>query len=254
MQSPKTGHSLEDDSLVFDEALAASLNEHLERVALPQLSSTEQFRLVDIVECVATVEKHRRSMDDNAGRYLLFFRQHMLRRGQKLPEMSTVSWREIVWAFHSDSHEILTDLVSKQFHGRVLWENAREGGLFMWITDVNALVCTHSAKGSRRSALFLTCPQRAQLEIIARNEYGKSDEKNPINCSLFYLALKKKNVLQGLWRMATWHREQAATYRLLSNNFNDPRWRSAALKNAYALLGRRRFGVFPRCQCFCTCR
>lgn len=83
-------------------------------------------------------------MDDNAARYLLFFRQHMLRRGQKLPELSTVSWREIVWAFHSDSHEILTDLVSKQFQGRMQWENARESGLFMWITDVNALVCVNS--------------------------------------------------------------------------------------------------------------
>ncbi|WEW54933.1 regulator of (H+)-ATPase in vacuolar membrane [Emydomyces testavorans] len=214
-------YSLEDDSLVLDETVAAALNEHLARIALPHLSSREQFRLVDIVECVATVEKHRRSMDDNAARYLLFFRQHILRRSQRLPELSTVSWREIIWAFHSDSHEILADLVSRQFQGKMLWGNARESGLFMWITDVNAL--------------------RTQMETIARNEYGKTDERNPVDCSLFYLALRKKKILQGLWRMATWHREQAATYRLLSNNFKDPRWQSAALKNAYALLGKRRF-------------
>lgn len=55
------------------------------------------------------------------------------------------------------------------------------------------------------------------------------------------MALKKKAVLVGLWRMATWSREQAATQRLLSNNFNEPRWRTAALKNAYALMGKRRF-------------
>jgi hypothetical protein len=41
--------------------------------------------------------------------------------------------------------------------------------------------------------------------------------------------------------MATWSREQAATHRLLSNNFNEERWKTAALKNAYALMGRRRF-------------
>jgi hypothetical protein len=41
--------------------------------------------------------------------------------------------------------------------------------------------------------------------------------------------------------MATWSREQGATYRLLSNNFNDDRWKTAALKNAYALMGKRRF-------------
>jgi hypothetical protein len=69
--------------------------------------------------------------------------------------------------------------------------------------------------------------------------------KNPIDCSLFYLALKKKVVLQGLWRMAAWHKEQSATIRLLSNNFNDPKWKIAAMKNAYALLGKRRHGKCP---------
>lgn len=42
--------------------------------------------------------------------------------------------------------------------------------------------------------------------------------------------------------MAAWNREQSATQKLLSNNFQDPRWKTAALKNAYALLGRHRFG------------
>ena len=41
--------------------------------------------------------------------------------------------------------------------------------------------------------------------------------------------------------MATWSREQGATHRLLSNNFAEERWKTAALKNAYALMGRRRF-------------
>ena len=84
--------------------------------------------------------------------------------------------------------------------------------------------------------------QVAQFEVIARNEYTKSDMKNPIDCSLFYLALKKKTVLQGLWRMAGWNREQGATVRLLSNNFHEKKWKTAAMKNAYALLGKHRFG------------
>ena len=67
--------------------------------------------------------------------------------------------------------------------------------------------------------------------------------KNPIDCSLYYIALRKKTVLQGLWRIAGWNREQAATQRLLANNFQEPKWKTAALKNAYALLGKRRFGL-----------
>lgn len=88
---------------------------------------------------------------------------------------------------------------------------------------------------------WLTISQRAQFEVIARNEYTKTDDKNPVDCSLYYLALNKKAVLVGLWRIASWNREQAGTQRLLANNFKEPRWRTAALKNAYALMGKRRF-------------
>jgi hypothetical protein len=91
--------------------------------------------------------------------------------------------------------------------------------------------------------------QRAQFEIIARNEYTKSEDKNPVDCSLYYLALKKKAVLIGLWRMATWSREQSATQKLLSNDYNEARWKTAALKNAYALMGKRRFGILHAILC-----
>lgn len=96
--------------------------------------------------------------------------------------------------------------------------------------------------------LGLMTPQRAQFENVGRNEYTKTDDKNPVDCSLYYIALKKKAVLTGLWRMATWSREQGATQKFLSNNFDEPRWRTAALKNAYALMGKRRFGKSCACQ------
>ncbi|RFU34559.1 hypothetical protein B7463_g1817, partial [Scytalidium lignicola] len=208
-----------DDAETITEAVASSINEKLTKFTLPQLSRQEQIHLADIVECVAVVEKQRRSMDDNAARFMLFFRQHILHRG-RTNEIS-LSWREFNWAYHSSSQDVLIDMVSRHFHGRLLWEHARESGLFMWITDSNTL--------------------KSQFEVIARNEYTKTDLKNPVDCSLFYLALKKKAILQGLWRMASWNREQTATVRLLSNNFQEQKWKTVALKNAYALLGKRRF-------------
>ncbi|KAL9638370.1 MAG: hypothetical protein Q9204_001528 [Flavoplaca sp. TL-2023a] len=211
----------DDETQPHIEEVAASLNETLSQLSIPQLSSQEQLHLADMVNCVSTVIKHQRSMDENATRYLLFFRQHMIRKSQTPPKRAGITYREIVWAYHSGSQDILVDLTSRQFQNRMLWADARDCGLFMWINDVNAL--------------------RAQLETIARNEYAKTDEKNPIDCSLYYLALRKKNVLVGLWRMAAWNREQASTQRLLSNNFQEARWKTAALKNAYALLGKRRF-------------
>lgn len=130
----------EDEPETVSEDLAASLNENLTKVAVPHLSSQEQIHLADIVECVATIEKHRRSMDDDAIRYLLFFRQYMLRRGHAPSSQVGITWREIIWAYHSGSQDILLDLVSKQFQGKMLWGHARESGVFMWMTDLSALV------------------------------------------------------------------------------------------------------------------
>ena len=140
MRSSYLDSTEEEFSSAMDEKAAAALNECLARIALPQLSSHEQFRLADTIECIAMVEKHQRSMDDNAARYLLFFRQHMLRRSQGVANKDTVSWREIVWAFHSSSQDILTDLVSRQFNGKLTWKAARESGLFMWLSDPVAVV------------------------------------------------------------------------------------------------------------------
>lgn len=145
MSSAKELRSLHVDFLeaepeIVSEDLAASLNDKLTRLALPYLSSREQIHLADMIECVATVEKYRRSMDDCAMRYLLFFRQHMLRKLQNPPNHMDITWREIAWAYHSGSQEILIDLVSRQYHGRMLWEHARESGMFMWMTDLSTLV------------------------------------------------------------------------------------------------------------------
>ncbi|KAI9892011.1 MAG: regulator of (H+)-ATPase in vacuolar membrane [Vezdaea aestivalis] len=209
------------DNKELDEGVAAELTEKLMNFSIPQLSPLEQIHLADIVQCAATAEKHKRSMDENAYRYLLFFRQHMIRSKDGPASEMNVSWREIVWAYHSNSQDILIDLVSRQFQGRLLWERARESGLFMWLRDVTAL--------------------RAQMEIVARNQYTQTDEKNPVDCSLFYFALRKKNVVLGLWRMASWNREQRSTQRLLANDFQETNWKTTALKNAYALLGKHRY-------------
>jgi hypothetical protein len=136
LQSSYADFSDDTEPVSVTGELAGNLNELLTTKQIPLLSSREQFRLADIVECIGMVEKHRRSIDANAGRFLLFFRQHVLSEAQKTP----ISWREIIWAFHSGSQDILADLVSKHFNGKMLWQHAKECGLFMWMTDINALV------------------------------------------------------------------------------------------------------------------
>ena len=106
----------------------------------------------------------------------------------------------------------------------MLWKDARNIGLGFWIGNSATL--------------------KTQFENIARNQYWGADgqQKDPVQCSLFYFALKKKNVLLGLWKLANTHAEQAVMLKFLPNNFDEERWRSAALKNAFALLGKQRYG------------
>lgn len=85
------------------------------------------------------------------------------------------------------------------------------------------------------------------METIARNEYMLGEERDPTKCSLFYFALGKVRLVQGLWRQASWHPESNVMLKFLSNDFEQDRWRTAALKNAFALLGKRRNGMFYRC-------
>jgi hypothetical protein len=83
--------------------------------------------------------------------------------------------------------------------------------------------------------------QKEQMEVVARNEYMAGDDRDPERCSLFYFALGKRRLVHGLWKQAAWHHEQNAMLRFLGNDFDLPRWKTAALKNAYALLGKKRY-------------
>lgn len=79
------------------------------------------------------------------------------------------------------------------------------------------------------------------METIARNEYLAEDMRDPTACSLFYFALGKVRLVHGLWKQASWHKEQNVMLKFLSNDFSQAKWKTAALKNAYALLARQRF-------------
>ena len=71
------------------------------------------------------------------------------------------------------------------------------------------------------------------------------DNRDPTKCSLFYFALGKVKLVHGLWRQAAWHKEQTLMLKFLGNDFTNPRWKTAALKNAFALLSKQRYGALP---------
>lgn len=67
------------------------------------------------------------------------------------------------------------------------------------------------------------------------------DDRDPTSCSLIFFALGKTKVVHGLWRQAPGHKEQKLMLKFLANDFTLDRWKTAAMKNAYALLSKQRY-------------
>ncbi|KAK9450684.1 RAVE protein 1 C terminal-domain-containing protein [Limtongia smithiae] len=213
-----TANLAEDQDFdTFNEGAALALTDYLKNVSLPYLTSHQQISLTAIVEGMGQVEEQRSSLDENGVRYFLAFRLFILHR----ESMIQMPYRDHNWAYHSESQEVLVDLIMKSYNGRMTWQQARESGMFVWLRSSTAA--------------------REQFEAMARIIYTNSEPRNPVDCTLFYLALRKKQILLGLWRMASYHKEQRAMMKFLANNFSEPRWKTAALKNAYVLLSKQRY-------------
>ncbi|MGH0182408.1 UNVERIFIED_CONTAM: hypothetical protein FKN15_021343, partial [Acipenser sinensis] len=70
---------------------------------------------------------------------------------------------------------------------------------------------------------------------VAKAAFQRNND--PLDAAIYYLAMKKKAVVWGLYRA---QRDSKMT-QFFNNNFSEDRWRKAALKNAFALLGKQRF-------------
>lgn len=204
------------DYEVFDEFNSTVLEllvEKLTKVSLPLLTRHQQITLINVTNIVSNLTKYKGSMDENGMKFLL---------GLELFESSLkqkhLSMRDISWALHSDQKEMLFSTVDNVYHHRLSWEQVKKVGLAYWI-DKHRLATL--------------------VETIARNEFG--DSRDPSGrVSVLYLAIKKKQVLVGLWR-TIYHPERDKVLKFLSNNFSEERWQTAALKNAFVLLGKHRY-------------
>jgi hypothetical protein len=73
------------------------------------------------------------------------------------------------------------------------------------------------------------------FEKVAKTAFQANQD--PLDAAIFYLAMKKKSLVWGLYRSV---KDERMT-QFFSNDFTQDRWRKAALKNAFALLGKQRF-------------
>ncbi|KAJ3552447.1 hypothetical protein NM688_g4146 [Phlebia brevispora] len=227
----------ESDETGFSRGLVSHLMERLEEQPLPHLTPNEQQSLLVLIQTTLEVDEQRRALDSNGLRYLISMRVfHIYNRRLSAPttpaskgslayhaqRRERLRYRDMIWAFHSESQDLLLSASNASCEGgKMCWPDARALGVYIWLQSPETM--------------------KAHMEVIARNQYLAGDNRDPTQCSLFYFALGKVKLVHGLWRQASWHKEQAVMLKFLANDFSQPRWRTAALKNAFALLSKRRF-------------
>lgn len=237
--TPTASSELDDE---FDEPLVQELVDRLDGPVSIPLTQLEKATLAALAQATLEVEESRRSLDICGLRYLISIRQFanreriVLAHGADTPDKphdpdlpnmplpkAKISFRNIVWATHSESHQVLLQAATASCeNNKMMMDDAKRLGVFLWLRSQDDI--------------------RNQLEVVARNRFMADEQRDPTSVSLIFFALGKKQVVHGLWRQAPGHKEQNMMLKFLANDFTTERWRTAALKNAYALLSKQRYG------------
>ena len=234
----------------FGPRQARLLSKLLTHTHLPGLTSLDQMHLLALADTVSTCEldlaerfaidaarkaiskentdsggaadsASPESLDDCGLRFLLAMKhfsylQRCLPIAQrKLMKFKGMDTKNIIWAFHSESEEELLNMIPCVSKGAPTWPDLRELGVGWWITNNTIL--------------------KRLFEKVAKASFQAKND--PLDAAIFYLAMKKKTLVWGLYRSVG--DERMTTF--FKNNFAEDRWRKAALKNAFALMGKQRF-------------
>ncbi|XP_036136303.1 dmX-like protein 1 isoform X6 [Molossus molossus] len=209
---------------------AQVLSGHLLHSSLPGLSRMEQMSLMALADTIATTSTDiGESRDRNQGgetldecglKFLLAVRLHTFLttslpayRAQLLHQGLSTS--HFAWAFHSVAEEELLNMLPTMQKDNPTWSELRAMGVGWWIRN--------------------TCILRKCIEKVAKAAFYRNND--PLDAAIFYLAMKKKAVIWGLYRS----QKDTKMTQFFGHNFEDERWRKAALKNAFSLLGKQRF-------------
>ncbi|XP_005376601.1 PREDICTED: dmX-like protein 1 isoform X2 [Chinchilla lanigera] len=209
---------------------AQVLSGHLLHSSLPGLSRMEQMSLMALADTIATTstdigESRDRSqggetLDECGLKFLLAVRLHTFLttslpgyRAQLLHQGLSTS--HFAWAFHSVAEEELLNMLPAMQKDDPTWSELKAMGVGWWVRNIRIL--------------------RKCIEKVAKAAFYRKND--PLDAAIFYLAMKKKAVIWGLYRS----QKDTRMTQFFGHNFEEERWRKAALKNAFSLLGKQRF-------------
>ncbi|KAI6176952.1 hypothetical protein M3Y97_00854600 [Aphelenchoides bicaudatus] len=160
------------------------------------------------------------TVDECGLRFLMAMKQHeyllkhMPKQRNRLRTRG-MSTSQIVWAFHSDAESELLNALPCCQKGQENWEDLRAYGIAWWVKNTTTL--------------------RLCIEKVAKTTYQET--QNPMDVALYYLALRKKNVLTHLFKSVN-DQPKADFFR---EDFEQEKWKKAAQKNAFILMSKQNF-------------
>lgn len=205
--------ALADTLASFHGTLADRLDSEIVHTAPKDNVSRQNYEM--------TIQATPDSLDDCGLRYFLAVRHHTyLLRCLPLAQRAQLQRHglgphNLVWAFHSETQEELAQLIPALQKPTLRWAELRELGIGWWVRSNQLL--------------------RRIIEKLAKSSF--TAKQNPLDAALYYMAMKKKTILAGLFRTVNDKRMSD----FFQNDFSQDRWRKAALKNAYVLLGKQQF-------------
>ncbi|KAH0628151.1 hypothetical protein JD844_008947 [Phrynosoma platyrhinos] len=210
---------------------AQVLSRHLLHSSLPGLTRMEQMSLMALADTIAITStdigesrdrsKGGETLDECGLKFLLAVRLHTFmttslppaHRAQLLHQ--GLSSSHFAWAFHSVAEEELLNVLPAMQKHDPTWSELRAMGVGWWVRNTHSL--------------------RRCIEKVAKAAFQRNND--PLDAAIFYLAMKKKAVIWGLYRSI----KDTKMTQFFGQNFTEDRWRKAALKNAFSLLGKQRF-------------
>lgn len=155
---PDTQSNQDDDE--FNSTIIADLIERLDGPVYIPLTNTEKSSLATVAQATLEVERQRRSLDLCGLRYLISLRMIVnidkmaaYRSGTATPstamgqiekekeKTTRLSFRNIVWATHSESQDVMLGAANESCKsGKLLWDDARRLGVFLWLKNTESIV------------------------------------------------------------------------------------------------------------------
>ena len=230
------------DMSIFSPQVANKLVKSLQSNLLPDLTVVEQVCLVAIIDTVANtklscngksnpqgrnkitgegsgvsvtlssgagyavgseIKGGGEAMDDCGLRYLLKLKNHStfqdyIPEGAKKNDLSP---HDFIWAFHSDAENDLLSSVPCVQCDQLSWARLRDAGVGWWLRSNDTLRRLIEKVG--HVVLCEMCQALNILIQVAKSQF--TDKQEPLDASLFYLAMKKQNVLKLLFKYAMYH-------------------------------------------------